>query len=96
MNIIIKLGGYYFEWSTIADAPITRGMNLEEFTKYYSNKYPYGVEYFLHRFNRVELKGTSSHLDDSADETIAFNRAGDNETHLTKQEIIDKYCIRKG
>lgn len=88
---------YYLEWSTVVDAPITFGMSLEDFKEYYLEEYGRnGMEFdFQQRMERVEKYGTSSHLHSSVDDLIAFNRAGNNETRLTKDQIIDWYC-RKG
>jgi hypothetical protein len=85
---------YYLEWSTVVDAPITYGMSLEEFNDYYKEEYGNsGLEQLAARMERVEQKGTSSMLDASADEVISFNRAGDGETCITKEQIIQKFCI---
>ncbi len=83
---------YYMEWSTVVDAPVSLGVSLEEFKEYY--RFQYGNSAMLDledRLIRVEKNGCSC-KDESADECIAYNRAGENEACLTKQEIIEKYC----
>jgi len=82
------------EWSTVVDAPVTFGMTLEEFTAHYKDEYGrHGLQFeFEQRMKRVEEKGTSSQLHDSVDEVISGNRAGKNETCLTKEQIIAGYC----
>lgn len=93
---IIKLEdngqAYYLEWSTIVDAATTYGMPLEEFREYYQHRYgTEGMRELEERLSRVDLKGTSAMLDKSVDETIACNRAGPDESCLSKEQIIDKY-----
>ena len=86
---------YYLEWSTVVDAPATRGMSLDEFTEYHRIEYgSIGLE-FQDRMNRVEEKGTSAFDYASVDEVIEGNRAGDDETCLTKEQIIEIYCRRE-
>lgn len=87
---------YYLEWSTIVDAPVTFGMSLEDFAKYYQEEYGrHGMLDFEQRVRRLEEKGTTCPHDKNVDETISGNRAGKNETELTKEEIIDWYCRKK-
>lgn len=84
---------YYLEWSTIVDAPVTSGMSLKEFRSHYQQEYGReGIRGLDERMNRVESTGTSSHHHDSAEDTISCNRAGDGETRLTMEQIIDHYC----
>ena len=86
---------YYLEWSTIVDAPVTSGMSLEEFQNYYKENYgTKGLEDLPFRLHRVEERGTSNPYE-SLDSLISFNRAGENESYLTKEEIIQKYCRTK-
>lgn len=79
---------YYMEWSTITDSPVTTGMPLEELKEQYCD------DDFEDRMKRVEAKGTSSRLDDSFDKLISGNRAGKNESCLSKEQIIEWYCRR--
>lgn len=44
---------------------------------------------------RVEAKGVSAYVYDSVDELIEGNRAGRDETCLSKEQIIEWYCRRK-
>lgn len=94
---IIKLSeentSWYLEYSSVVDAPITYGMSLEEFKEYYQEEYGRSSMAELeNRLQRVEERGTSSHVDTSVEEQLAFNRAGENETCLSIKEIINKYC----
>lgn len=86
-RFICKLEGLYFEWSTIVDAPVTRGMTLDEFRAYYRDEYGRGdMELLGERLARVEATGTSAH-GRTLDEVFECNRAGPNETCATKAEI---------
>lgn len=84
---------YYLEWSTVVDAPVTYGMSMGEFEDYY--KSAYGNEGMIglpERMIRVEKKGTSSIIDDNLHTLIRGNKAGDDESELTYEELIDRYC----
>lgn len=91
-RIIIKLDDKYFEWSTVVEAPVTLGLTLEEFIRYYQDEYGrMGLEGLDRRLERVEKYGTSSMVDVTVFETIHCNRAGHNEKHLDKDEILEHY-----
>ena len=93
---IVKLEGKYLEWSTIVDAPITFGMTLEEFRKYYKDEWGrQGMNDLDRRLVRVEEKGTSAFDSESAEDTILLNRAGPKEKSLHHEEIIEFYCRRR-
>jgi hypothetical protein len=92
-----KLGPRYLEWSTIVDAPVTYGVTLDEFQTYWRKEYGESRNDSLAtRLRDVESKGTDCRSDQSVDETIKYNRAGADETRLTKAQIIDYYCVRRG
>jgi hypothetical protein len=98
-RLIIKLQqdnqSWYLEWSSIVDAPTTYGMSLDEFKEFYREEYGrQSVKELEERLERVEQKGTSSMMHESADDVISFNRAGQKESKLSKQQIIDVYCTR--
>lgn len=83
---------YYLEWSSIVDAPVTYGMPFEEFTEYYRERYGGdGLTRFAERMERVRATGTSTHYGDSAEEFVAYNRAGPEESCLTLEGIILGY-----
>lgn len=51
----------YFEWSTIADGPLTYGMTLEDFKVHYQNENgTIGMKGLQERLDRVDKHGTSS------------------------------------
>ena len=87
---------YYFEWSTIVDAPVTYGMSLDDFKAHYRDQYGEdGMRGLDDRLKRVELKGVSSMMDDdSLQDLVAYNRAGEDETCLTLEQIVEWYCRR--
>jgi hypothetical protein len=88
---------YYMEWSTVVDAPVTGGGSLQEFKRYYRREYGnQGMRDLPDRLSRVEAKGTSDHMHADVGELIANNRAGKGETCLTKEQIIDRYCLGSG
>lgn len=87
---------YYLEWSTIADAPITNGMSLEEFKQYYQDTYGQEKMSELNeRLARVEEKCISAFNYDNLSELLECNRAGEGESCLSIQELIQKYCTTK-
>jgi hypothetical protein len=95
--MIIKLSednrDWYLEYSTVVDAPILYGMSLEEFKQYYQEEYGRSsMDELEKRLARVEEKGTSSMMHSSLEDTIDYNRAGKNETCLTKEQMIEHYC----
>ena len=94
---IVKLSegdqSWYLEWSSVVDAPVTFGCSLEEFRQYYQDYYGiYAMDEFEKRMARVEEKGISSFIHDSVEDIFNYNRAGKNETCLSKQQMIDFYC----
>jgi len=85
---------YYMEWSTIVDAPVTYGCSLEEFTEYYRAEYGrQGILELNERMKRVEEKGISAHPPfDNLQSLFKYNRAGEDETCLDKEGILERYC----
>ena len=95
-NCIMKLDGRYLIWSTVVDAPTTELMTLEEFEVYYRNQYGRtGMEGLPHRMERVKAKGNSFFSGMTNDEVIAGNRAGENETELSKEQIVQVFYRRE-
>ena len=83
---------YFLEWSPIVDAPVTYGMPFDEFRDFYQYEYGHSrMEEFEQRIARARSTGTSSLFPESAEDMMSFNRAGPDETELTKEEIIQKY-----
>ena len=72
---IIKINVFYFEWSTIVDAPVTCAMDKIELETYIKDKYGReGLDTLPARLERVEKNGTSAH-GLTLDELIKYNRA---------------------
>jgi hypothetical protein len=92
---IIKIKGKYFLWSTVVDAPISYGMTLNELKDYVGGEYGVqGLRHLKERLKKVEKHGTSMIDDASLEDTISLNRAGDNESEITADEIYEKYTLR--
>lgn len=93
---IVRLGEYYLEWSTVVDAPITFGMKIDEFKKYYLAEYGHsGMTELPQRLKRADAYGTSSHERVTAASLIEINRAGPDEDELTQDEIYTVYCLQQ-
>jgi hypothetical protein len=89
---IVKLDEFYFEWSTIVDAPVTYGVDRETFIKGYREAYPHEPPGMLdERMRRVDAFGSSRFDATAADILIAGNRAGPDGKCITKEEIIKLY-----
>jgi hypothetical protein len=70
---------------------------LDEFKKYYQERYgTEGMRELDARLQRVEKNGISgvAPFDDLMAE-MSCNRAGENETHLSLEGIIEKYCRKQ-
>jgi hypothetical protein len=88
---IIKLEDKYMEWSTVVDAPITYLLTYEQLTEYIKDEYgSQGLNNLSDRMKRVEEHGSSSPYH-TTNQIIKHNRAGKNETHLSKKELIKQY-----
>lgn len=96
-TFIIKMRDYYLEWSTVMDAPVTFGMSLPEFKKYYRAEYGrWGMEDLEGRLERVEEHGSSARLGfHRPPELFHGNCAGPDESELAKDEIFTAYCLRE-
>lgn len=85
---------YYLEWSTVVDAPVTYGLSLEEFKEYYKQQYGNeGMRLLEERLSRVEEFGISALPPfDELDDYMKHNRAGEKESCINKEQIIDRFC----
>lgn len=85
---LVMIKGMYLEWSTITDSPYTYLMNEEKLREYWELEY--GKSSLLDLQKKIDrCKEDQEYTLD----TIYFNRAGDNETRLTIDEIYEKYKI---
>ena len=89
---IIKIKDKYFEWSSVVDAPVTYGMNKKELKEYIKSEYGnQGLKELPQRLKRVKEKGSSWASGEDLKDTIDFNRAGEHEEQISKEEIYEKY-----
>jgi hypothetical protein len=91
-HTIVKIKNKYFLWSSIVDAPITYALSKRALTqeiKYQDGQS--GLNALPERLERVEQKGTSSHVDRNLREAIGYNRAGPGEKRLSADEIYAMY-----
>ncbi len=87
---------YYLEWSTVVDAPVSRGMILADFLAHYAAEYGRaGLRNVAERIDRADKCGTSSRDGESFAELIAGNHAGEDGTELTREQIVDHYILGK-
>lgn len=81
-------GPRYCEWSTIVDAPVTRGMTFGELHEYIAEQYgSTGSLAMPGRMARVAQKGTSAMNHDSLVSCVWLNRAGPDESRLSLQGL---------
>jgi hypothetical protein len=84
--------GLFFEWSTVVDALVSAAMTENEFRDYYRQVYgslAYENDFEL-RIARAKVNGTSCYTRTSIGEMIKSNRAGDNESQLSLNDILFK------
>ena len=84
---------YYLLWSSIVDAPVTVGMTMDEFMADYKERYgTEGMDGLPARLERVEKTGTSDAVSRTPVRNwIEGNRAGELESELSFDEIVDAY-----
>ena len=75
---------YWLGWSSIVDAPITIGMTISDYREWYRKEYSSSL------LNDLLNGRVISEYD-----AIRYNRAGENEKQLTKEELLDEYCRNK-
>lgn len=99
MGFIVKLDGdKYIEWSRVVDAPMSYIMSRKEMYNHLieqREKTLASKESSEERLVRADKYGTSLIGKTSVEEIISFNRAGDNESCLSLEEIIEKYTKKK-
>ena len=80
----------YFEWSSVVDAPVTSGMTLDEFKKYYRDEYGrHGFEGLAKRLEKVELESTTDPFC-TIEELIQTNRCGPRGGAVSRETIIKR------
>lgn len=91
---IIKLSDkdrdYYFDWSTIVDAPVSKPMVLDEYKEYYSNKYgTEGMRELPERLARCDKFGYSGYSQDWLKDILSNNKASGSGKHMTKKQLTE-------
>lgn len=85
-------GPRYLEWSTIVDAPISWGMTLAEYKRYYRDKYgSEGARDLVQVLAEIDQQGTATRFE-TAEQLVTCNRAGLGGTELSLEQIISHYC----
>lgn len=83
----------YFNWSTIVDAPVSYAVPLEEFERQYRLEHgESGMRDLPERIARANATGTSSRAGETLAQLVEGNRAGEHESSLTLEQIIDYVC----
>lgn len=91
-RLIIKIEQWYFEWSTVADAPTTKGMELPLLAYHIAESYgEEGLHDLPMRLARIQKTGTSSIDGTTVDDLLVANRAGPGETCITKEQLLAQY-----
>lgn len=84
---ICHYNGWFFEWSTVVDAPISPAMKEEEFRAQYYEPAP-PADSLTPRLDRAKATGTSSIGGLTLKELLKNNRAGPEETDLSFREVL--------
>lgn len=88
---IVKIKDSYFEWSTVADAPVTYAMTRSNMIRHLMRS-DGNQDRVQERMYRVDENGHSALWTSCAlDEFIAGNRAGPDESCLSVDEIYERY-----
>lgn len=97
MNIICHHKGRYNFYSTISDGfTYPSSISLEQLRMVIRNIYGgSGVVLLEERLHRAHAYGTSSLPDETLDDFLCINRAGENEKHLSTEECIDQFLNEK-
>lgn len=89
-TFIIHRNGLFFEWSTVIDAPVTCAMTREEYEAHYQNMHGLlGMRELPDRLERAVESGTSSRGRSSVEDMVAGNRAGEDESELSFDAVIE-------
>jgi hypothetical protein len=92
-KFICYYDGWYLDWSTVVDAPVTFGVRSPEaYAEFYTDG---PLTELPARMMRARRQGTSAQFRQTFEELVSFNRAGYRETHLTLDQIIQIYCVEQ-
>jgi hypothetical protein len=92
-RLIVKLSDHYLAWSTVCDAPVSRGMLFDEFSRYWQRQ-NLETDSLMRVIDRVNEFGTSM-PDETLRDTLCLNSAGKDSSGLTALEIYDYYCLQQ-
>jgi hypothetical protein len=80
---------YYFNYSTVVNAPTTWAMTREEYETYYRRKFgPDGMRGLPDRLARADESGSSATKGVDFERMIAGNLAGPDKEKLNRDEMI--------
>lgn len=91
-NYLIHHDGAWNEYSTVSDAPRwTHAIPIDRMRRYHREVYGVSEQVFEPRVQRALNTGCSCVDEVSLDDCIRGNRAGPNETELSREEFIARY-----
>jgi hypothetical protein len=96
IKLATVIGDRYLMWSTIVDAPVTYGMEREEFLAWYKDEYGARGEVdpiIMYSVDKHGLPPLALTYWKTIRNLVAYNRAGDDEATISLGEIIRRYCI---
>jgi hypothetical protein len=86
---ILHHKGWFFEWSTVVDAPVTQAMTEPEFRSYFLRLHGDHLEAELdERLARAKATGCSAAEGFSLADIVSHNRAGPGEACLSVEEVL--------
>jgi len=94
-RFIIKLKDKYLVWSTIVDAPVTRGMDEAELRAW--NAKEYGVQAKGMGLDKSieDCDKEGNNTGQNVDGILSCNQAGPKGECLTMNEVYERFCVNK-
>lgn len=87
---------YYFDYSTLTNAPTTCAMKLREYKRYYFDRHgPGSMSELAAHLQRADVTGTSAPHARDLRATIATNCAGPRAGYLGVQKLLDLVLSRR-
>lgn len=95
-SYIVHHDGWFFQWSTVSDAPETWCMRRSQFEAWYREEYGRAGMHDLHdRLERAVRFGSSLRTETSAEDAVFPNVAGYKGSRLTLEEIVRIYGVER-
>ena len=93
-STLVRLGAKIIVWSSVVDAP-THILDDEDDVRAWTKDEcgVFGLRELPARLDRLRAKGTSSFIDDSAEDAVSGNRAGKGETELTFEQLVAYFGV---